>query len=452
MQLLDEYEYENTRLTARKQHLASHVRQKTQLEASIVSGKNRIAATVAEWAEYESVDDAVFDQFPPIVKKSLRAKFLYNRRHLGATRHSLERMVEQNTDKHKKLCVALTQLQLDIAKLEQQKENVISVAAVNQALESNPNITNFKLFHPAGYVDEKPWLSFIAYGLEMTVLGNSLKFLNQGDKVVLPVAPTLVVISNRGDVFLFPVAHLDSIRQNHSRWTEGSEPPARKKQDCFNNLRTLCDTSFDSILENAPPPQEYYASHPTTHPHVMTGYNACLGDFGPPLREAIEEGDVFTMLSVACLFLMQIDPYDSAGSRYLRHKIGPNEFLQTHMDREYLSIKTRNAEGEVCDEIRVAQYINIDNHGNVTRGPFFWDSARKPQTLDELLKRIPEGRTLEVVAFCESYGDGAYALAEKLNLPYYKVRGSRKKFPVGNAAEPDSTVQSPIISVEWATS
>lgn len=56
---------------------------------------------------------------------------------------------------------------------------------------------------------------------------------------------------------------------------------------------------------------------PTVHPHVLTHYSPCLGDFGPPLNEALDSYDFASALDIICMFLESADPNDPAGATWV---------------------------------------------------------------------------------------------------------------------------------------
>ena len=67
--------------------------------------------------------------------------------------------------------------------------------------------------------------------------------------------------------------------------------------------------------------REYYdTSALSCHPHILVGSRGepCLGDFGGPLTEALDNGDMMSAVSIALLFLEQIDSHDAAGNSWTR--------------------------------------------------------------------------------------------------------------------------------------
>lgn len=65
----------------------------------------------------------------------------------------------------------------------------------------------------------------------------------------------------------------------------------------------------------------YYSSSLSCHPHILVGGRgeACLGDFGGPLTEALANQDLMSAVSIALLFLEQIDNSDPAGGSWSKH-------------------------------------------------------------------------------------------------------------------------------------
>lgn len=57
-----------------------------------------------------------------------------------------------------------------------------------------------------------------------------------------------------------------------------------------------------------------YSSQPVAHPHILSRQEPCLGDFGGPFWEAIDDQDLVSALSILLLFLETVDSNDAAGS------------------------------------------------------------------------------------------------------------------------------------------
>lgn len=54
------------------------------------------------------------------------------------------------------------------------------------------------------------------------------------------------------------------------------------------------------------------------HPHILGNYAPCLGDFAPPLNEALNSYDIGSALDILCCYLETVDPDDGAGSHWIR--------------------------------------------------------------------------------------------------------------------------------------
>lgn len=61
-----------------------------------------------------------------------------------------------------------------------------------------------------------------------------------------------------------------------------------------------------------------YARGLTCHPHITSASEGspCLGDFGGPIQESLDNQDFHTTIALTTLFLETIDPQDPAGSTY----------------------------------------------------------------------------------------------------------------------------------------
>ena len=57
----------------------------------------------------------------------------------------------------------------------------------------------------------------------------------------------------------------------------------------------------------------------TPHPHILDHYTPCLGDFGGPFREAIDDGDWNTALTLIRLFLTHANTDDIAGGQWVKY-------------------------------------------------------------------------------------------------------------------------------------
>ena len=67
--------------------------------------------------------------------------------------------------------------------------------------------------------------------------------------------------------------------------------------------------------------RNYYSRSLSCHPHILRGARgeACLGDFGGPLTEALANQDLISAVSIALLFLEQIENHDAAGACWSKH-------------------------------------------------------------------------------------------------------------------------------------
>ncbi|MGB0358407.1 MAG: hypothetical protein ACPGC4_01055, partial [Litorivicinaceae bacterium] len=67
--------------------------------------------------------------------------------------------------------------------------------------------------------------------------------------------------------------------------------------------------------------RNYYSQSLSCHPHILRGARgeACLGDFGGPITEALTDQDLMSAVSIALLFLEQIDNTDPAGGSWSKH-------------------------------------------------------------------------------------------------------------------------------------
>jgi hypothetical protein len=81
-------------------------------------------------------------------------------------------------------------------------------------------------------------------------------------------------------------------------------------------------TTNKIFLETVGSDREHYrhtgwGRNPTVHPHVLSRYEPCLGDFGPPLNEALDSYDFASAVDIICLFLESADPGDPAGATWV---------------------------------------------------------------------------------------------------------------------------------------
>jgi len=64
-------------------------------------------------------------------------------------------------------------------------------------------------------------------------------------------------------------------------------------------------------------PRKAYAENKSAHPHLLSGRHPCIGDFGPPLAQAIADRDYALALDVIFAFLSQAATSDPAGATWV---------------------------------------------------------------------------------------------------------------------------------------
>lgn len=122
-------------------------------------------------------------------------------------------------------------------------------------------------------------------------------------------------LSFRVDNMIARVNNVTSLTGNYDQYLQGEHwhklPPLRV-HIYPDNIR------FRPIRGHG---REYYdSSSLSCHPHILHGARGepCLGDFGGPLTEALDNGDMMSAVSIALLFLEQIDNHDGAGNSWTR--------------------------------------------------------------------------------------------------------------------------------------
>lgn len=133
---------------------------------------------------------------------------------------------------------------------------------------------------------------YLEFGLKAqtaTIYGDygpiSIPYINEGGPCTLHIPATQVRINlDEGELAIYP--YDDQFWDNENR----------KFQDYG------C-TSF-------------YSSLPTVHPHVLSNHKACMGDFGVPLREALDTGDIVSCIAITKMFLQQVYAQDPAGKTW----------------------------------------------------------------------------------------------------------------------------------------
>lgn len=55
----------------------------------------------------------------------------------------------------------------------------------------------------------------------------------------------------------------------------------------------------------------------TAHPHIMSDYTPCLGDFAAPIAETLESGDIPMIILIMLEYLQTINVGDSAGTQWI---------------------------------------------------------------------------------------------------------------------------------------
>lgn len=141
-------------------------------------------------------------------------------------------------------------------------------------------------------------------------------------------------LSFRVDNMIAKVNNVTSLAGNYDQYFEGEHwhklPPLRV-HIYPDNVR------FKPIRGHG---REYYdATALSCHPHILHGARGepCLGDFGGPLTEALDNGDIMSAISIALLFLEQIDNHDAAGFSWTRvNSYLPRSYVKP-IDRYVLS-------------------------------------------------------------------------------------------------------------------
>lgn len=84
------------------------------------------------------------------------------------------------------------------------------------------------------------------------------------------------------------------------------------------DLRVHIRCNMVSMLPIRGQGKELYARGLTCHPHITSASQGlpCLGDFGGPIEESLDNQDFHTTIALTTLFLETIDPEDPAGSTY----------------------------------------------------------------------------------------------------------------------------------------
>jgi len=84
------------------------------------------------------------------------------------------------------------------------------------------------------------------------------------------------------------------------------------------NLRVHIRRNNVSMLPIKGQGKQLYARGLTCHPHITSASEGtpCLGDFGGPIHESLDNQDFQTTIALTTLFLETIDPHDAAGSMY----------------------------------------------------------------------------------------------------------------------------------------
>ena len=79
-----------------------------------------------------------------------------------------------------------------------------------------------------------------------------------------------------------------------------------------NYAENSTDIRFRSVSGES---QRYrgYNGHKLLHPHMTQTWEPCFGDFGGPIHEAFNAGDLVTGITVVGMFLQQFDQDDGAG-------------------------------------------------------------------------------------------------------------------------------------------
>ncbi len=102
------------------------------------------------------------------------------------------------------------------------------------------------------------------------------------------------------------------------------------------DLRVHIRDSNVSMLPIRGQGMELYARGQTCHPHITSASDGtpCLGDFGGPIQESLDNKDFHTTIALTTLFLETIDPHDAAGSMYLPLLKGQrNKWIHYNYDR-----------------------------------------------------------------------------------------------------------------------
>lgn len=115
-------------------------------------------------------------------------------------------------------------------------------------------------------------------------------------------------------------------------------------------------TTNKIFLETIGSDREHYRHNgwgrsPTVHPHVLNRFEPCLGDFGPPLNEALDSYDFASAVDIICLFLESADPGDAAGATWVNwvrpYNYGTYEIRGSDRDSPYTRDGNRFEQNEL---------------------------------------------------------------------------------------------------------
>lgn len=160
--------------------------------------------------------------------------------------------------------------------------------------------------------------------------------------------------ARNGEIFFVCVLHNLKMtpRKNQYRCINNGGPvapmPLGRMKVIFNlaNNRTSVET-IGSDTQHYRSNGWGHAKKP--HPHILDGYTPCLGDFAPPLNEALNSYDIGSALDILCCFLEAVDPDDGAGSHWIRWVLpyGVGDYtIRRRYDGEYDGRGYRYQQGE----------------------------------------------------------------------------------------------------------
>ena len=103
-----------------------------------------------------------------------------------------------------------------------------------------------------------------------------------------------------------------------------------------------------------------YSSSPVPHPHVLSYQEPCLGDFGGPFWEALDDRDLVSALSILLLFLETVDANDAAGSYWNRWPWLNRDELMMECDRCGRSVELHDPYTHYSDCEYHPDYVSTD--------------------------------------------------------------------------------------------